>query len=39
MADRYREFKCELHEYYLEFGSSDQALANPPLEMDTRLRQ
>ena len=39
MASRYREFKFELHDYYLEFGSPDEALTNPPIEMDTRLGQ
>ncbi|KAM7516127.1 hypothetical protein LguiA_005710 [Lonicera macranthoides] len=39
MATWYKEFKYELHNYFLEFGSPKGALANPLIEMDARSRQ
>ncbi|KAM7520076.1 hypothetical protein LguiB_019038 [Lonicera macranthoides] len=39
MATWYKEFKCELQNYFLEFRSPKGALANPLIEMDARSRQ
>ncbi|KAM1925400.1 hypothetical protein ACFX13_032680 [Malus domestica] len=36
MSRRYKEFKYELHAYPLEWASTEEALANPPIEMESR---
>ncbi|KAM1728148.1 hypothetical protein ACFX12_018690 [Malus domestica] len=36
MSRRYKEFKYELHAYFLEWASAEEALANPPIEMESR---
>lgn len=39
MAIRFREFKFELHAYFMEFASIEEALAEPPRELVGRPEQ
>ncbi|KAM2003973.1 hypothetical protein ACFX15_027481 [Malus domestica] len=36
LSRRYKEFKYELHAYFLEWALAEEELANPPIEMDSR---
>ncbi|KAM1825024.1 hypothetical protein ACFX13_024562 [Malus domestica] len=38
LISKITEFKYKLHAYFLEWASAEEALANPPIEMDSRPR-